>query len=340
MRSLTSRQVKALSEAIRVLYTVDEKDDFGTILIRAADLLFSNAKISVDEVMIPDGQVVHWADKDFPTTTQELWPEVAHEHPAVKYIAGGGKSPVIAISDFLTQREFLHLGLYREIYKPNEIRDQIATLIPLPASTLGLAICGAKPFHNAEKDCLEALHPHLLPAYRQFQKYLHLTGLLRLSSEALEASRDGIIHCARNGRIMIANQAAQGMLTRYFPSGTRAATTLPEIIRRAVIKKSSGSMEVPGSEGTLHLNWSPTRESGHTLLLTETRRDMVREKARAHGLTPRECEVVHWLAQGKTNNEIACILGISGHTSRTHVEKILSKLQVSTRTAVAAKLMA
>jgi DNA-binding CsgD family transcriptional regulator len=51
------------------------------------------------------------------------------------------------------------------------------------------------------------------------------------------------------------------------------------------------------------------------------------------GLTPREAEVLLWIAQGKTNPETATILGIRPYTVRTHVERIFAKLGVETRHA-------
>ena len=51
-------------------------------------------------------------------------------------------------------------------------------------------------------------------------------------------------------------------------------------------------------------------------------------------LTKRELEVVEWIAAGKRNREIGKILGCSSRTVQKHVEHILEKLQVETRTAV------
>jgi DNA-binding CsgD family transcriptional regulator len=50
-------------------------------------------------------------------------------------------------------------------------------------------------------------------------------------------------------------------------------------------------------------------------------------------LSAREREVLEWMTHGKTNAEIATILGISLHTVKRHVEKILQKLGVSNRSA-------
>jgi len=53
----------------------------------------------------------------------------------------------------------------------------------------------------------------------------------------------------------------------------------------------------------------------------------------AFRLTPRVAETLLWLTQGKTNSEIATILGISESTVKKHVLEIFETLGVETRTA-------
>ena len=53
----------------------------------------------------------------------------------------------------------------------------------------------------------------------------------------------------------------------------------------------------------------------------------------ALGLTPRAAEVLLWLCQGKTNGNIALILGISESTVKKHVQEVFGKLGVETRGA-------
>ncbi|QJQ31289.1 response regulator transcription factor [Sphingomonas lacunae] len=52
-------------------------------------------------------------------------------------------------------------------------------------------------------------------------------------------------------------------------------------------------------------------------------------------LTERELEVLDLVSEGKTNKEIARVLGISPATVKAHVERIISKLSVSDRTQAA-----
>jgi DNA-binding CsgD family transcriptional regulator len=54
------------------------------------------------------------------------------------------------------------------------------------------------------------------------------------------------------------------------------------------------------------------------------------------GLTPRETEVLSWVAQGKRNREIGLILNTSSRTIQKQVQSILDKLGVETRCAAAA----
>jgi len=50
-------------------------------------------------------------------------------------------------------------------------------------------------------------------------------------------------------------------------------------------------------------------------------------------LTPRVAEVLLWVAQGKTNGDIAAILGISESTVKKHLLEIFQQLGVETRSA-------
>jgi DNA-binding NarL/FixJ family response regulator len=56
-------------------------------------------------------------------------------------------------------------------------------------------------------------------------------------------------------------------------------------------------------------------------------------------LTPRVAETLLWLCQGKTNAEIATILGNSEATVKKHVLEIFNKLGVETRTAASLRAL-
>jgi DNA-binding CsgD family transcriptional regulator len=54
----------------------------------------------------------------------------------------------------------------------------------------------------------------------------------------------------------------------------------------------------------------------------------------ALGLTTRQAEVAYWVAQGKTNPEIAVILDTSPRTIDKHMERILERLGMENRAAI------
>jgi len=60
---------------------------------------------------------------------------------------------------------------------------------------------------------------------------------------------------------------------------------------------------------------------------------------KALDLTPRVAETLLWIAQGKTNGDIAAILGISEATVKKHVLEIFQALSVETRTAASLRAL-
>ncbi len=60
---------------------------------------------------------------------------------------------------------------------------------------------------------------------------------------------------------------------------------------------------------------------------------------RVKGLSSREMTVLLWMKEGKTNWEIARIVGVTERTVRFHIEGIFMKLDVSSRTQAVAVAM-
>jgi DNA-binding CsgD family transcriptional regulator len=79
----------------------------------------------------------------------------------------------------------------------------------------------------------------------------------------------------------------------------------------------------------LHIQCLRPGGGGAGLLLLEEL-PLTRQSA---ALTPRERDVMLWLAEGKSNEEISLILAISPHTVKNHLDKIFKKLGVDSRHA-------
>jgi DNA-binding NarL/FixJ family response regulator len=59
----------------------------------------------------------------------------------------------------------------------------------------------------------------------------------------------------------------------------------------------------------------------------------------ALGVTPREAEVLLWVAQGKSNADVATILGMSEKTVKQHMGNIFAKLGLENRNAAAMRVV-
>ena len=107
-----------------------------------------------------------------------------------------------------------------------------------------------------------------------------------------------------------------------------------------VVKNSVGpadSGESPGNVGCFWVECYAEEHHGELRRVAGGMRPPGRgpEELVGLGLSRREAEVLFWIAQGKTNPEIAVILGIARRTVATHVEHILAKLTVENRCAAA-----
>ena len=58
------------------------------------------------------------------------------------------------------------------------------------------------------------------------------------------------------------------------------------------------------------------------------------------GITERECQILRWIREGKSNQQIAEVLGISPLTVKNHVQKILRKLGAGNRAQAVAQALA
>ena len=139
------------------------------------------------------------------------------------------------------------------------------------------------------------------------------------------------------GRIVFADQAARRWLKQFFGRATRAGM-LPRKLCRWISApnhpKTSRSLLAETKSAKLYLKTQPAYTDNNFVLLLELIKGKAEERRRRHRqLTPREREVLFWVARGKTNSETGSILVISQSTVGKHLERIYAKLGVENRTA-------
>jgi DNA-binding response OmpR family regulator/DNA-binding CsgD family transcriptional regulator len=166
-----------------------------------------------------------------------------------------------------------------------------------------------------------------------------------------------------DGRLVWQTALARTLLREHFGSeGSAAPVPLIDWVRREVAAAASGAPPQPlvSARGprrlTLELHSmtsdaeadegaeaadpvEPAQAAEWLIVASETDDGAVFDALmQAFRLTMREAEVLYWVAKGKTNRDVAEILAMSPRTVTKHMEHILQKLGVETRTAAAAKV--
>jgi DNA-binding CsgD family transcriptional regulator len=98
----------------------------------------------------------------------ELFARYAHQQPVLRHFSETGDPRARAISDFLSEEELHSLELYRKVYEPLGVEDQIGFLLPSPSETVvGVVINrSTRGFTEGERSLLELVRPHLSQAFR------------------------------------------------------------------------------------------------------------------------------------------------------------------------------
>jgi DNA-binding CsgD family transcriptional regulator len=100
---------------------------------------------------------------------------------------------------------------------------------------------------------------------------------------------------------------------------------------------SAGSpSRTSAGSGGMAGGWTPTAGEGAWQAPASPVISMRRYAAGA--LSERERQIMAWVAQGKTNPEIGCILQISEFTVKNHLKSIFSKLDVTNRAQAVARM--
>lgn len=137
----------------------------------------------------------------------------------------------------------------------------------------------------------------------------------------------------RTGTVQFRTEAAAQLLQRH--------GGLPPPLELRLWFAGAEETEVAASAGRLSVRRlpDPGNPAQALFLLIERAPPATPEPLLALGLTPREAEILFWVAQGKTSPEIAVILDTAPATVKRHVHHILGKLGVETRLAAALRAM-
>jgi DNA-binding NarL/FixJ family response regulator len=169
--------------------------------------------------------------------------------------------------------------------------------------------------------------------------------LTQSARAALDVSGRFLLAVSRQGKILWATPQAQKLLSDNLAAEPDDELELPapmlewleQVQRGRAGPKTQSSASFPNNEA-LRLQYMGKAGPNEFLLrlAKDTSANIPAEFSEELGLTSREGEVLSWLSKGKTNRDIAQILGLSPRTVDKHLEQIYAKLGVENRTAAAA----
>jgi len=167
--------------------------------------------------------------------------------------------------------------------------------------------------------------------------------LTQSARAALDVSGRFLLAVNRQGKIMWATPQAQRLLMDNPGLVSSEEMVLPEALQpwldQAQTSKA-GKAPAASFPATPELKLHYMGNAGPNEILLRLAKDtsagLAVQFSSELGLTTREGEVLSWLAKGKTNRDIAQILGLSPRTVDKHLEQIYAKLGVENRTAAAA----
>jgi DNA-binding NarL/FixJ family response regulator len=169
--------------------------------------------------------------------------------------------------------------------------------------------------------------------------------LTQSARAALDVSGRFLLAVNRQGKLMWATPQAQKLLSDNLAAGTNDELVLPDSMLQWLEQAQKGKAgsktpamaSFPENE-QLRLQYMGKLGPNEFLLrlAKDSSANVPAQFSSELGLTTREGEVLSWLSKGKTNRDIAQILGLSPRTVDKHLEQIYAKLGVENRTAAAA----
>jgi DNA-binding CsgD family transcriptional regulator len=253
------------------------------------------------------------------------WRAMLEEHPLCSRYQEGPDT--IKLSDFLTHRELHRTWVYDNWFEPLGVEHELEVAIPSPwwhTKQFLFDRASGRDFTERDRLILDLLQPHLAQLWRAARTRRLLNAALAELDRVDEHSGRGVILLGLGGEVEFASPPTQRLLREFFPGVT--VDRLPATLEQWL--ESGAASQLIRRRGAHQLSVDRVDDA----LLLEERREEVQ-------LTAREREVLAWVAQGKTNAEIARLLWLAPSTVRKHLENVYAKLGVGTRTAAVARFL-
>jgi DNA-binding CsgD family transcriptional regulator len=350
---MISRDLRRLSDAIYAVQQATGLEDFCQCCVAGMRMLLD-----------ADFYVVNWVvNQKFSglAAVYPAWPSEAsfdalnqhiEEHPLFSRICKNEPDllDVGQWSEQTTLRAFKRTGLYNEFFRVCGTKYQLGIKYCSPRGAI-LAPAfnrSSRDYSRKERGLLSMFGRHLRAGFLQVLAQDEVRDQMEIRGFAGDSTASLVVDDA--GAIRFASERASDLVRRYFSEELEGSLPreLDQWIRQ--LPGSPMSFERVHGSGRLLCKCGPQtawKDSLENRIISGGRsRRWVRllqfeeESIEQHwsaltelGLTRREAEVLHWMMNGKRNQEISVILGISAATVKKHCENIYCKLGAENRSS-------
>lgn len=202
------------------------------------------------------------------------------------------------------------------------------------------------PPQPAWPDIQRPLVSRALKSARRMRRFSQQSSVLE---SALETIGLAVIRLDSRGQILDTTTQATKLLSHYCPPGERNQSlksrnewlrshcsenakhdAAPHLSKLATLEGERGDLTITLLKG----------ENDWWVLLQERQNEDLQKRLREAGLTAREAEVLLWVMKGKTNAEVAVILGTQPATIKKQLKGIFIKFGINSRVAAVARTRA
>jgi DNA-binding CsgD family transcriptional regulator len=339
--------VAELLRALDQLYGATDVATFANRALGVVRRMITCEVTSYNEIDSTRPQVTFVVDPagadDFPDSSA-LFAAVVGQHPLIVHYQRTGDGRALRLSDFVADRMFRASALYRDFYRLIGVERQLALTLPSqPSQVIGIALSRSGPdFSERDRQVADVLRSHLSRAYRSAMALSRVTGASTVPGESGTPTAV-VIELDQKGRPTRVSDEAIRLARRNRPA--YGSSPLPEEVSSWVTRRLSVSPEnhvisppeplvLKGEHSDLVVHLTTRGEGGYRLVLEECQRSTDLSPR----LTPRQSEVLRLVAEGRTDKEIAMILGTSVRTVQKQLELSYRALEVGTRTAAVHRL--
>lgn len=281
-----------------------------------------------------------------PAARERLLAELQHEHPLIARYAETGDGSATAISDLVDEGTWHASEIYRRVYAPMGVEDQLSITLPARRPVI-VAIVASRSewgFSARDRAVLDLLRSHLAHSWRTVRERARMHDLLSVAGRAMASEGSGIVILGEPPTAL--TPGAMTALYRWYGAPAVDSPFPPRVAAWLAAARTAGDLDpVPPliarrAGRTAFLRHLPAAGSQPEALVVRVRpgRPELDELA-ALGLTARESEVLRAVATGASNAEVAARLDISPGTVKKHLDNVYAKIGVGSRTQAVAALL-